>query len=114
MTSLYTEIGFGVAKDRWRALRRRVADGEDPLQEIREARRAPTMKELAEKYRALESYPQNSLGKRYCEFIRGNGFQFQRAATGSPGFSPKIGYASEKPNNETVGQSASNYIVRQG
>ncbi len=46
----YPEIGFGVAKDRWRALRRRVADGEDPLQEIQEARRAPTMKELAEKY----------------------------------------------------------------
>ncbi len=41
-------------------------------------------KELAEKYRALESYPQNSLGKRYFEFIRGNGFQFPGERGGTP------------------------------
>ena len=41
-------------------------------------------KELAEKYRALESYPQNSLGKRYFEFVRSNGFQFPGERGGPP------------------------------
>ena len=41
-------------------------------------------KKLAEKYRALESYPENSLGKRYFEFIRGNEFQFPGERGGPP------------------------------
>jgi uncharacterized tellurite resistance protein B-like protein len=41
-------------------------------------------KELADKYRALESYPPNSLGKRYFEFIRSNGFQFPGERGGPP------------------------------
>ncbi len=41
-------------------------------------------KELAAKYRALESYPQNSLGKRYFEFVRNNGFQFPGERGGPP------------------------------
>ena len=39
---------------------------------------------LAEKYRALESYPENSLGKRYFEFMRGNGFKFPGERGGAP------------------------------
>ena len=41
-------------------------------------------KELADKYRALEHYPSNSLGKRYFEFIRSNGFQFPGERGGPP------------------------------
>lgn len=41
-------------------------------------------KELAERYRVLESYPQNSLGKRYFEFIRSNSFQFPGERGGPP------------------------------
>jgi uncharacterized tellurite resistance protein B-like protein len=41
-------------------------------------------KKLADRYRALEGYPDNSLGKRYFEFIRGNGFQFPGERGGAP------------------------------
>ena len=41
-------------------------------------------RQLAEKYRALESYPDNSLGKRYFEFIRANGFRFPGERGGPP------------------------------
>ena len=39
--------------------------------------------ELANKYRALENYPDNTLGKKYAEFIRSNGFSFP-GERGSP------------------------------
>ena len=39
---------------------------------------------LADKYRALDSYPENTLGKRYFEFVRGNGFQFPGERGGPP------------------------------
>ena len=41
-------------------------------------------KGLAEKYQALEEYPENSLGKRYFEFIRSNGFNFPGERGGPP------------------------------
>ena len=41
-------------------------------------------KELAQKFLALESYPPNSLGKRYFEFIRSSGFQFPGERGGPP------------------------------
>ena len=41
-------------------------------------------KKLADKYRALEARRENSLGKRYFEFIRGNGFQFPGERDGPP------------------------------
>lgn len=39
---------------------------------------------LANKYRALAEYPDNSLGKRYFEFIRRNAFQFPGEKGGPP------------------------------
>ena len=41
-------------------------------------------KTVADKYRSLEGYPRNSLGRRYFEFIRGNGFQFPGELGGPP------------------------------
>ena len=41
-------------------------------------------KKLAEKYRSLETYPDNSLGKRYFEFVRANKFQFPGERGGAP------------------------------
>lgn len=46
----YPEFGIMEARERWRKLYKRVRDGEDPLAEIEEARDAPTMRELAERY----------------------------------------------------------------
>jgi integrase len=45
-------FGFALAKDRWKDLRRRVKDGEDPLNQIEEARAAPTMRDLSKRYLA--------------------------------------------------------------
>jgi integrase len=46
----YPLFGLGLAKDEYKRLRRRAQQGEDPLQEIEEARAAPTMRELAKVY----------------------------------------------------------------
>ena len=42
----YPVFGFGLARERWKELRRRVKDEEDPLGQIEEAREAPDMREL--------------------------------------------------------------------
>ncbi len=41
-------------------------------------------RDLAERYRALEIYPPNSLGRRYFEFVRSNSFQFPGERGGPP------------------------------
>jgi len=46
----YPTFGIGLAKDEYTKLRRRVRQGEDPLEEVQEARGAPTMRDLAKAY----------------------------------------------------------------
>lgn len=43
-------FGIGLAKEEYKQLRRRIRQGEDPLEEIQAARAAPTMRELAAVY----------------------------------------------------------------
>lgn len=66
----YPLFGLGLAKDEYRKLRRRVQQGEDPLQEVVEARSAPTMRDLAERYLADVSARKKSRDHDELKFKR--------------------------------------------
>lgn len=65
----YPTFGLGLARDRWKALRRRVADGEDPLEQMQEAREAPTMRDLSKRF-LDELSPRKKSGHRDVERFR--------------------------------------------
>ena len=60
----YPLFGFTLAKKEWQDLRRRVQLGEDPLEEIQTAQRAPTVKTLGERYVEEHALPNKRTGER--------------------------------------------------
>ena len=60
----YPLFAFSVAKKEWAELRRRVQLGEDPLEDIQTAQRAPTVKTLGERYVEEHALPNKRTGER--------------------------------------------------
>ena len=60
----YPLFAFSVAKKEWAELRRRVQLGEDPLEDIQTAQRAPTVKTLGERYVEEHAIPNKRTGER--------------------------------------------------
>jgi integrase len=55
---------LSLAKDEWKQLRRRVQLGDDPLQDIEDVRKAPTIRTLGDRYLEEHAIPHKRTGER--------------------------------------------------